>query len=154
MTRRNGICILRCNKRHIHGIVNLIESDGVVRISVSANSLSPGKHGFHIHRSGNDIKGCDSMCDHYNPYGHTHGDLNEENAHVGDLGNIIADGNGKVDTTLIATRFTLSEVFGRSIIVHADEDDLGRGSYPDSKTTGHSGKRVLCGIIGIDEGAC
>ena len=33
--------------------------------------------------------------------------------------------------------------------VHADPDDLGRGGYPDSKTTGHAGARLSCGVIGI-----
>jgi Cu-Zn family superoxide dismutase len=34
------------------------------------------------------------------------------------------------------------------LIVHADEDDLGKGDFPDSKTTGHSGKRIGCAIFG------
>ena len=40
-------------------------------------------------------------------------------------------------------------ILGRSIVVHAGEDDLGRGGFPDSKTTGHAGGRVACGVIGI-----
>ena len=37
---------------------------------------------------------------------------------------------------------------GRTLIVHEDEDDLGLGSFEDSKTTGHAGKRIACAIIG------
>lgn len=33
--------------------------------------------------------------------------------------------------------------------VHADPDDLGQGGFPDSKTTGHAGGRVACGVIGL-----
>ena len=33
--------------------------------------------------------------------------------------------------------------------VHADEDDLGRGGFEDSKTTGHAGGRLACGVIGL-----
>lgn len=33
--------------------------------------------------------------------------------------------------------------------VHADEDDLGKGGFQDSKTTGHAGGRLSCGVIGI-----
>jgi len=42
-----------------------------------------------------------------------------------------------------------NSVYGRALVVHAGEDDLGRGNYPDSKTTGHSGARVSCGVIGV-----
>jgi Cu/Zn superoxide dismutase len=41
-----------------------------------------------------------------------------------------------------------SDLWGRSLIVHADEDDLGKGDFPDSATTGHSGKRIGCAIFG------
>jgi Cu-Zn family superoxide dismutase len=40
------------------------------------------------------------------------------------------------------------DLWGRSLIIHADEDDLGLGSHEDSKTTGHSGARIACAIIG------
>ena len=33
--------------------------------------------------------------------------------------------------------------------MHADEDDLGRGKFEDSKITGHAGARLACGVIGI-----
>ena len=42
-----------------------------------------------------------------------------------------------------------TSVIGRAIVVHADRDDLGRGGFPDSLTTGHAGARVACGVIGI-----
>jgi Cu-Zn family superoxide dismutase len=43
---------------------------------------------------------------------------------------------------------TVEDLYGRSLIVHADPDDLGKGKEEDSKTTGHSGKRIACAIIG------
>lgn len=33
--------------------------------------------------------------------------------------------------------------------VHADPDDLGKGGFDDSKTTGHAGARLACGTIGL-----
>jgi Cu-Zn family superoxide dismutase len=36
-------------------------------------------------------------------------------------------------------------------VVHSQVDDLGRGNFPDSKTNGHSGSRVACGVIGLVE---
>lgn len=32
--------------------------------------------------------------------------------------------------------------------VHADPDDLGKGGFQDSLTTGHAGGRLACGVIG------
>ena len=42
----------------------------------------------------------------------------------------------------------MNNIIGRSIVCHKDEDDLGRGGFPDSKTTGHAGSRLACGVIG------
>ncbi|VDM44030.1 unnamed protein product, partial [Toxocara canis] len=39
-------------------------------------------------------------------------------------------------------------IFGRAIVVHAMQDDLGLGGVPASLTTGNAGARVACGIIG------
>jgi len=34
-------------------------------------------------------------------------------------------------------------------VVHANPDDLGRGDHNLSKTTGNSGPRLACGVIGL-----
>lgn len=43
-----------------------------------------------------------------------------------------------------------NSILGRAIVVHSDEDDLGNGNSHLSKTTGNSGSRWACGIIGIN----
>ena len=45
-------------------------------------------------------------------------------------------------------------VLGRMLIVHEDEDDLGKGGFDDSSTTGHAGRRIACAIIGIIDAQC
>ena len=139
--------------KYVHGDVIFIEDlknkDTVIKISIKG--LKPGKHGFHIHEKADLRKGCSSLGPHYNPFHKNHGGLNSKERHVGDLGNVVADKNGDVNMTirdkLIKLRGKYS-VVGRSIIVHEDVDDLGKGGYEDSLTTGHSGKRIACGIIG------
>ena len=37
---------------------------------------------------------------------------------------------------------------GRSVVVHAKEDDLGLGHDKGSLTTGNAGTRIGCGVIG------
>jgi hypothetical protein len=69
-------------------------------------------------------------------------------------GNVVANEKGiaNVDITdsVISLRSTHS-IIGRSLVVHKDEDDLGLGNKPDSKTTGASGARVACGTIGLKQ---
>jgi Cu-Zn family superoxide dismutase len=87
---------------------------------------------------------------HYNPLKAEHGAPESKVRHVGDLGNIIADGNGKAQinvTDSIALLDGPHSIMNRAIVIHKDVDDLGLGGANDSKKTGHAGARVLCGVI-------
>ena len=44
-----------------------------------------------------------------------------------------------------------NSIIGRSLVVHADPDDLGKGGHELSKTTGNAGARSSCGIIGFKQ---
>ena len=80
-----------------------------------------------------------------------HGGPDMEIRHVGDLGNVEADGEGNATYERedhLVTLFGQYSVLGRSMVLHADEDDLGLGGHPLSKTTGNAGGRVACGVIG------
>lgn len=141
--------------KKIKGIVYFTEnlSNNTVVIDIHVEGLKKnGLHGFHIHECGDMSEECESMCAHFNPYGKNHGCPGSKERHVGDLGNLIANQNGiahyeRIDD-MIKLRGTKANIIGRGLIIHADEDDCGLGNYPDSLTTGHSGKRIACAIIG------
>lgn len=147
--------IISADNKKTHGYINMTEDDnGVTHFIVDLYDLPPGKHGFHIHEKGDSFACCDKLGGHYNPYKAPHGDKNnpKEKRHVGDLGNIEIDENGKCFITFTDNLIKLKgeySVIGRSFVLHADEDDLGLGGHEDSLITGHSGKRIAYGIIGI-----
>ena len=142
------------NGDKVKGIVLFEETtNNNVRVKIDLSELEPNStHGFHVHESGDLTKGCDSTCAHFNPYNKTHGSRDDIERHVGDLGNIIADSNGRVQMefidNLIKLRGDLTNIIGRGLVIHEDIDDCGKGSHPTSLTTGNSGKRIGCAIIG------
>ena len=126
-----------------------------VEVSVRLWDMPSGNHGFHVHKTGNLVEGSHSLCEHFGTG--VHGDLNDPNGHAGDMGNLFVTDDSFCTANLIARYLTIDghvkdSIIGRSIVVHAGEDDLGLGNYSDSKTSGHSGDRMLFGIIGRDEG--
>lgn len=154
-----GICVLRCKNYQNHGYVvcNEIYDDGPVKFTIKIFGIDPGYHGIHIHRKGNDLEGPSCLCDHYNPTNEVHGGLNVTPSHSGDLGNIqckpyydetINDMIGVCYTEIVSYKLTMKELYGRSIVVHEQRDDLGLGSNEESLKTGNSGERILWGIIG------
>lgn len=89
---------------------------------------------------------------HFNPFGKDHGAPNAEIRHVGDLGNVEADASGSAKINITDKFISLSgplSILGRTVVVHADIDDLGVGGHELSKTTGNAGGRIGCGVIGI-----
>jgi Cu-Zn family superoxide dismutase len=138
----------------IKGTVIFKQKENHVSIQIDVKGLKKNaKHGFHIHESGDLREGCKSCCSHYNPDDTEHAGL--EGGHAGDLGNINTDDTGVCDMTIRTNKFNVDNILGRSVIIHEDEDDLGLGEYEDSKTTGHSGARIACSVIGIGKnGIC
>merc|ERR1712147_33626 len=125
--------------------------DQKCKITGEFKGMTPGLHGFHIHQFGNLTEGCKTAGPHYNPFGKTHAGPDDEERHVGDMGNVtsVDDGTGKYEREdQLITLFGDYSVLGRSCVLHADEDDLGRGGHELSKTTGNAGGRIACGVIG------
>lgn len=93
---------------------------------------------FHIHGGGKCAGNSgDPFADaltHYNP-----GDCLHP-AHAGDLPPLLAN-HGYALQVFLTDRFTLSEIIGRTIIVHAGPDDF------TSQPGGSAGSKIACGQI-------
>ncbi|CAI9115540.1 OLC1v1016461C1 [Oldenlandia corymbosa var. corymbosa] len=128
------------------------EGDGPTCVTGTISGLSPGDHGFHVHELGDTTNGCNSTGPHFNPFNKEHGAPSDAERHAGDLGNVVAGGDGNAKISITDNQLKLCgphSIIGRAIVVHADPDDLGRGGHELSKATGNAGARVACGVIGL-----
>ncbi|XP_066585267.1 superoxide dismutase [Cu-Zn]-like isoform X2 [Prorops nasuta] len=142
--------------KDVSGELKLVQSvpNGPVKITGTIKGLTQGKHGLHVHETGDLSEGCKSLGGHFNPENKTHGAPTDVVRHVGDLGNVEADASGvaKVDITDTVISLTgANNVLGRSFVIHSGEDDLGKGNSSLSLTTGNAGDRWACGIIGVSK---
>ncbi|USK69617.1 superoxide dismutase family protein [Peribacillus asahii] len=115
-------------------------------LKVSASGLAPGKHGLHIHENAIVNNDFQTAGGHFNPSGKQHGEHNPDGTHLGDLPNLVVDENGKVDQTIFLNGLSLEKgksnsVLGKSLIIHAKEDD------GVTDPSGNSGDRVAGGNI-------
>ncbi|GCB63936.1 hypothetical protein scyTo_0011685, partial [Scyliorhinus torazame] len=114
--------------------------------------LPPGKHGLHIHSFGDLTNGWISAGPYYNPDDETHGAEEENKKHAGDLGTLEVneDGLAKLDLTVQHFHLTgIHSIIGRSLVIHQNEDDIGKGDNEESLTTGNVGEGLAWGVIGV-----
>merc|ERR1712001_623944 len=136
-----GVCVLKSEK--VNGVINFAQEGDAVTVTGQIEGLAPGQHGFHIHQFGDNTNGCTSAGPHFNPDGCSHGAPTDPKGerHAGDLGNVeAADGTAKVSITDSMISLTgENSIIGRTMVVHAGIDDLGKGGHELSKSTGNAG---------------
>lgn len=94
-----------------------------------------GIYGFHIHEGTSCGGEAFSLTEgHYNPTNKTHPN------HAGDLPPLLGrDGNAYL--AVRTNRFRVSDVIGRTVVIHHDPDDF------HTQPAGDSGMKIACGII-------
>ncbi len=132
------------------GEATLTEAKNGVQIKLTAQGLSPGRHGFHIHEIGKcEVPDFKTAGAHFNPFKREHGFKNTKGPHAGDLPNLEVAPNGKVDTEIFASLVTLQEgkpnslidMEGSALVIHDKVDDY------TTDPSGNSGDRIVCGVI-------
>lgn len=138
------------------GTVSVTETIYGVVFTPNFTGIDPaasGMHGFHVHAN----PSCDPSTDdkgkkviggaaggHYDP-GNTnsHGYPWTDNNHLGDLPAIYVDEQGQSTMPVLAPRLKLTDLPGRSLMVH-----VGGDTYSNTPTLGGGGVRMICGVIG------
>ncbi len=119
-----------------------------MRVTALVEGVDAGKHGLHVHEKGDcSDPHAKTAGDHYNPTQKEHGGPHTTSRHLGDFGNVTVgkDGKGRLELAIpFSAQAGISEwekIFGKSVILHAEEDDL------KTQPSGDSGDRIACGII-------
>ena len=154
---KEAVCVFQDSQIKGYVLFREFKEQKKTGIVLRLTGVPPGEHGFHIHQSGDLREGCNSLCAHFNPYEKNHGGPKDKERHVGDLGNIEPDSKGEVNKTMYDRKIKLSgknSIIGRSVVIHANRDDLGKGGNAESLKTGNAGKRIACGVIGLSKNSC
>ncbi|WP_286886287.1 superoxide dismutase family protein [Aneurinibacillus sp. UBA3580] len=134
----------------IKGTVQFSPVQGGTWVSVYVEGLPPyqpakgnkapiGPFGFHLHEFG-DCKVGDpaepfmAAGEHWNPAKQPHGN------HAGDFPVLFSNG-GRAVMGFFTDKFTVSQVIGKSVIIHENPDDY------RSQPAGDAGRRLACGVI-------
>lgn len=137
---------------NVFGTAGFVDNGAETTVTVDITGGGfPGNHGFHIHEHGScdpdTADGGPAMAagGHWNPTDAGHGLPTSASHHLGDLGNITIDGQGKGTLTLKSKEFYVRDggksVVGHSVIFHEMFDD------GVAQPAGNSGARMGCGVI-------
>ncbi|XP_011707479.1 PREDICTED: superoxide dismutase [Cu-Zn]-like [Wasmannia auropunctata] len=148
MTIIKAVCVLR--GKSVEGTVHFEQAEGseTVKVTGQISDLQKGLHAFHIYDFGYDTNGDEGA--HFNPLGKDHGGPDHDVLHVGDLENVKAGTGSIAEVNIIDSMIQLSgshSIIGRTLVVHADPDDLGQSGHELSKITGNT--HLACGVIVI-----
>ena len=141
-----GICVLMPTEgSHVTGTISLLEEGDSLHIAGEVRHLKPGRHAFHVHEFG-DLRAPDaSTCGAPYNSGQQPESSRKTNSPAGDLGNIEADAQGIALVNIMAPQLKIRSILGRSLVVHANADDLHGQAGADSAA---ANPRVAAGVIG------
>jgi Cu-Zn family superoxide dismutase len=133
------------------GTVTLSDTTTGLRLTPALTGLTPGFHGFHVHEKldcGPGVKDGKTQAGiaaggHYDPAGTGRHEGPDGKGHLGDLPALTAGQDGNSSTFVLAPRLKLTDIKGRSLIIHAGGDN-----YKDTPAPlGGGGARTACGVI-------
>jgi len=133
------------------GQVIISETPYGVAFTPALSGLLQGLHGFHMHENPScgpqekDGKMVPALAagGHYDPTGSKHHGLPWGDGHLGDLPALFVDSMGNANNPVLAPRLKITDVKGRSLMIHAGGDNHADLPSP----LGGGGARVVCGII-------
>jgi Cu-Zn family superoxide dismutase len=133
------------------GNVVISETKYGLVFSPALTDLPQGLHGFHVHENPSceskekDGKMVPALAagGHYDPAASKRHDTPWGTGHLGDLPALFVDATGNANNPVLAPRLKMSDVKGRSLMIHAGGDNHADHPAP----LGGGGTRMVCGVI-------
>ena len=133
------------------GTITAAQTPYGVVLTPNLSGLPPGIHGFHVHQNpdcgpkaeeGKQVAGL-AAGGHYDPAKTGRHEGPYGNGHLGDLPAIFVTSDGTATYPVLAPRLKLSDLKGRSLMIHAGGDN--HADHPQK--LGGGGARIACGVI-------
>lgn len=133
----------------MNGTLVLEEFVDGTRVEGLFHDVPFGMHAIHVHEFGNTGNNCADAGQHYNPFKVDHGGPRDTIRHVGDWGNFEVTGVPFmfVFNDEVARLTGSAGIMNRSIVIHRDIDDYGKGNTSTSRINGNAGPRLACCVI-------
>lgn len=121
------------------GTVQFVQMPHGVLVTAHVSGLpvsnESGFFALHIHEGSSCTgAGFPGTGSHYNPTGAPHP------SHAGDLPPLLSN-RGEAYLSVLTDRFRLSDVVGRTVVIHSGPDDF------RSQPAGNAGTKIACGVI-------
>jgi Cu-Zn family superoxide dismutase len=146
------------------GLVEFTAIDHGTQVRVTARSIPPEPHGFHIHEVGRCEPSSASPTEpgkkgaFLSAGGHLGAGDAAHGEHTGDLPALMATGGGDVVLSTVTDAFTPSELLdadGSAVVLHAGRDNFAhvppryapQGPDRQTRDTGDAGDRLACGVV-------
>jgi superoxide dismutase, Cu-Zn family len=128
------------------GEVTFEETPHGVLIKGTLSNLPAGTHAIHIHEAGKcEAPEFKTAGGHFNPHKKAHGMKASGGKHAGDLPNLHAGQDGKVQFEFFSnqglTVKSMMDTDGSAVVVHAQADDH------QTDPAGDAGGRIACGVV-------
>jgi Cu-Zn family superoxide dismutase len=133
------------------GQIELTENDYGVVLTPRLAGLPPGLHGFHVHekpdcgaveKDGKMVAGL-AAGGHHDPASTGRHEGPWGTGHAGDVPPLYVGSDGTATNPVLAPRLNLSDLKGRSLMIHAGGDNL--ADQPEK--LGGGGARIACGVV-------
>lgn len=133
------------------GVIEARETPDGTLFTPDLKGLPPGLRGFHLHevgdcgpkeQDGRMVPGL-AAGGHYDPAGTGAHKGPYADGHLGDLPALYVDETGHATLPVLAPRVKLSDLKGRSLMIHAGGDNYADKPEP----LGGGGARIACGVV-------